>query len=337
MKELSKNNSNINFLKGVGIIAVIYAHNDFSVWGKYIYTFHMPLFFFISGFLENPNKYEFKSYILKKTKRLLIPYFIYAFILYLFWFFIGRKFGDSVDANFSPLKNLIGIFYSQGGPEFMDWGIPMWFLPALFLTTILSYFILKLKPIYQVAMISGLAFISWYYSSVSNFMLPWSISIVFSATVFFYVGHWVRKLIIIINLTKKRLLIIIPILFLIHYYGFTQNTPVNMYYAQYGNYLLFIFNGVTGSIFLLSFSLLITNPLPSFIWLGKNSLIIMILHLRALTVVKAISLYIFSYTLEFTPIKSLEYTILQVLVLIIPILIINKYFGWTLGISSKNT
>ena len=62
-----KNNDNrINILKGIGIFTVVFAHNNYSIWGEYIYTFHMPLFFFISGFLENPNKYGFKNYILKK-------------------------------------------------------------------------------------------------------------------------------------------------------------------------------------------------------------------------------------------------------------------------------
>jgi fucose 4-O-acetylase-like acetyltransferase len=62
---LTKNDSSINLLKGIGMFLVIYAHNDFGIIGEYIYTFHMPLFFFISGYLENPSKYSFSEYLKK--------------------------------------------------------------------------------------------------------------------------------------------------------------------------------------------------------------------------------------------------------------------------------
>jgi len=335
--KLSKNNSSINSLKGLGILAVVYAHNYNGIISEYIYTFHMPLFFFISGFLEISTKYEFNEYLSKKFKRLIIPYFIYATVLFLFWFFIGRKFGNSVESNLSPLKNFIGIFYSQGGPEYMDWGIPMWFLPALFLTTIISYHILKFKTKYQVLIISIFGFISWYYSSQFHFMLPWSINIVLSSIIFFFVGHWIREIHNIIQLNSFHLILLVISFFLLHFIGFRLNSPINMYYGQYGNYFLFLINGITGSIWLLSASLLLTKRITIIDWLGKNSLLIMILHLRAMTILKAIAIYLLGIELKFTPLNSLFYSIIQIIILVIPIIIINKYFKWTLGILPENT
>jgi fucose 4-O-acetylase-like acetyltransferase len=128
----------------------------------------------------------------------------------------------------------------------MDWGIPMWFLPALFLTTISSFFIVKLKLTMQIIVLFLLGTSSWYYSSLYSINLPWSINIVFSAIIFFFAGYWFRKL---QNKYKLTYNIHIFIIFItIHTIGFMINKPINMYYAKYGNYILFILNGITGSL-----------------------------------------------------------------------------------------
>lgn len=49
----------VDVAKGIGIILVVLGHNqspDYII--KFIYSFHMPLFFFLSGYLTNPSKYQ---------------------------------------------------------------------------------------------------------------------------------------------------------------------------------------------------------------------------------------------------------------------------------------
>lgn len=75
-----------DILKGFGIIFVFLGHSfilkgidltKYSLWNKYIhdtiYSFHMPLFFFVAGFLSNKN-YDTKKFYISKMKRLVIPY-----------------------------------------------------------------------------------------------------------------------------------------------------------------------------------------------------------------------------------------------------------------------
>ena len=53
----------IDISKGIGILMVVWAHILLvGVSHSMIYAFHMPLFFFISGFLFNKEKY-FNRYI----------------------------------------------------------------------------------------------------------------------------------------------------------------------------------------------------------------------------------------------------------------------------------
>ena len=78
----------IDILKGIGIILVVVGHSNFSFAKattamfiqKYIYSFHMPLFFFVSGYLFVKDKYSnFKRFLRVKTKTLMIPYFFFLY------------------------------------------------------------------------------------------------------------------------------------------------------------------------------------------------------------------------------------------------------------------
>lgn len=63
--------------KAVGILAVVVAHaipKDFLLW-RIINQFHMPLFYFLSGYLYRSKK-NFRQFLLKKIQSLFVPYFL---------------------------------------------------------------------------------------------------------------------------------------------------------------------------------------------------------------------------------------------------------------------
>ena len=64
----------IDMAKGYGMLAVIIAHICVGPLHTWIYTFHMPLFFFLSGYVFS-NKEAFNIFIKKKAKALIVPYF----------------------------------------------------------------------------------------------------------------------------------------------------------------------------------------------------------------------------------------------------------------------
>ena len=79
-----------DFLRGVAIILMVVGHcilvypiNLHEIlWCdllyQWIYTFHMPLLFFVSGCVYKYG--DFKSYISKKVNRILVPYIIFGII-----------------------------------------------------------------------------------------------------------------------------------------------------------------------------------------------------------------------------------------------------------------
>lgn len=119
--------------------------------GKYIYSFHMPLFFFMSGgvfsycyFEKNKNKMY--SVLFEKAKKLLIPFvFIGIFYMLPIRYFVGL---DEI-FKMSVLKFLIGIKTGH-----------LWFLWALFNIFILMFILLKydyrkmILPVYILNIIS---------------------------------------------------------------------------------------------------------------------------------------------------------------------------------------
>lgn len=108
----------IDFLKGIAILCVVIGHiaafnPKCNILIDFIYSFHMPLFFFISGYLyQKSSVIDIKFNVLKKISSLLVPYIaisILAIIIH----------GCSVES-------IRGYFFSE-----TRWGY--WFLPTLFI------------------------------------------------------------------------------------------------------------------------------------------------------------------------------------------------------------
>ena len=129
----------IDVLYTIGIILVLIGHSHSSDWSSFrgtilekailfIYTFHMPLFFFISGFLfQNSHSLQERGYgtwIKDKALRLLTPYLFWSLIAAIPKYYVeNRSFAGVGEA-------VLDVFIN---PRASVWG-HFWFLPVLFLT-----------------------------------------------------------------------------------------------------------------------------------------------------------------------------------------------------------
>jgi fucose 4-O-acetylase-like acetyltransferase len=95
----------IDIAKGIGIFLVIVGHSHCPPFLQtIIYSFHMPLFFFLSGYTFHYDKYKLNkcAFVMNKFYRLVVPYFFANFLILLI---LSLK--DSLTMN--PLKMPIPV------------------------------------------------------------------------------------------------------------------------------------------------------------------------------------------------------------------------------------
>ena len=135
-----KRNEKIDLLKGIAIILMVMGHSMseieyMAIPFNIIYSFHMPLLFFLSGYIIEltKNKYErtgILQFVKRKVISLLVPYFSWTVLVP--W--ICSK------CSYEVLKNqLVSVLGLHGD------GI--WFLPVLFGLTLMYAFIWQLQKI----------------------------------------------------------------------------------------------------------------------------------------------------------------------------------------------
>lgn len=128
--------------KGILIILVVLGHIITleyplsSFLKRFIYSFHVPAFFIISGMLINPsivNKYSFIQYVKRQFKKIMIPYFLFEILAVISQMAIlSTKYVNFKGA----LINTLLIYCNAGAT---------WYLATLFIVLTFYYIMLKLR------------------------------------------------------------------------------------------------------------------------------------------------------------------------------------------------
>ena len=137
----------IDWAKALAITLVVFGHipeNPGSFLVCYITQFHMPLFFFISGFLTK-KEYISKETLKKYWQTLIIPYICFNILFYPYW--IARHYIETGSlAWFDYCKPLIGTIMLQHKTIYYESlnGVT-WFISALFIMRLLCAIANKYK------------------------------------------------------------------------------------------------------------------------------------------------------------------------------------------------
>lgn len=186
----------VDVAKGICMILVIISHaEEHFIPGQMaklkipIYTFHMPLFFFISGYLFS-MKSSFKEFLKSRCKRILVPYFCLGGILILFdTYWNGRNpFGDSWFHK-DHFLYLLGQLFTQ--KRFWT----LWFIACLFWLGILFYAIVRFvkSEKARAIVVAVLAIAGLVYYRLGGGGIFWNIDVCFTVLPFFYAGYLCRK------------------------------------------------------------------------------------------------------------------------------------------------
>ncbi|MCR5484174.1 MAG: acyltransferase family protein [Clostridiales bacterium] len=147
MPNIKERDHAIDMARGIAMLLVIVGHikcasSTVVIW---IYSFHMPLFFALSGMVFSIKKYPgFSKFLRAKAKSLLVPYYCLNLILFVLSnlsdIFISLVKRETPVLDVKILKNFVGIFL---GYRLTDYYFEMYFIMALFIALTAFYFVAK--------------------------------------------------------------------------------------------------------------------------------------------------------------------------------------------------
>ncbi len=274
----------IDVCKALGIILVILGHTYNIPHHLYniIYSFHMPLFFILSGYTFNRDKninMSFGEFISKKSKQYLIPYFIFCIAnlgIQIAWALVFSSHDITLDY---LITNVKGILLCYSNMANMPNCSPLWFLVCLFFSDILFWIIIKLKEKY--AFIPAFLCAAIYYILIpfcKDFTsFPFKFPTFLIATFFLYIGYITKKIMTNKVFSKKNvpLIAIIPALIGCLCIIILTENKVGMNENFYSNYFIFIATSIimSVSVIYLSYRCAFLQT-KSILWLGKNTIYI---------------------------------------------------------------
>lgn len=341
----------LDIAKGWGILAVVWAHIMLMGWSHEIcYAFHMPLFFMISGMLQRSGggKFsDFRTFVVKRAKRLFVPYLLYSVVTWAIWMAFKMYRGDEVESYWMPL---LQTFIAQGSGAYIVHNSALWFIPCLFAVEIIYFFVGKLKDKAAIFVSFAIAILSFILGQIYGadwwFLLPWNIDAAMIAMPFYCIGHifvknFSHEKIVTKTMNNRKAVFTLWIVLSLLLVGLTINLgECSMGSSSYNcSGIIFILRAFVGCMAMILFSLLLSVILKNFHiyqkvmdgikWLGKNSLDVMCTHIPikgVIIIIVAALLHVTKDTVSSSlPMSSLVFVITMMVVMPL-IVLVNMLF-----------
>lgn len=239
----------VDIFKAVGIIAMVLGHIGLGdVFDKLIHAFHMPMFFFISGYMFRHKPQDFLStrdHVLRKVKSLLIPYVVFG--LFMCCFLLVWRLTINGTVYVEPFLHLVWV--NTNG---LNIGGALWFLTALFFTDTIYFAVDRYLNKFRVPFVVILAIVGILLAKLLPQKVPFALSQGLVGLLFYESGR------IICRLEKNKIVVFEKIPWLIYFAGeavavllIFLHEEVNMREGIWGNPVLFFLNGMLTSVILL--------------------------------------------------------------------------------------
>ncbi|MCD7843644.1 MAG: acyltransferase family protein [Clostridiales bacterium] len=322
--------------KFICIMFVMLSHleSGSDILSAFYSPFVLRVFFFLSGYVYKQPA-TFREHFVKKVKGLFVPWLIFS--------------------NFNIfLSAIISLHGERNTLSELAWnalqirgsGDGVWFVAALFVAFIPFYFIIKWnKPAWACAVAAVLSLASVLYSNLMNpeffpwgsTALPWHLDYMFKAMLWMVLGYYFKVYgeAVFDKLNTVRNRAVLWAVYLIAAY--IPETIGGGYWSIPLSYI----RGILGIFAILSIcKIMRTNRYISFI--GANTLTYFGLHGKLYAVIEAVlgkfSLYGALLENAFTSsVVAIVITVAMSLILIVPAMIINRWFPWVLGRKAVNS
>lgn len=269
-----------DILKGVAIFFMIIGHCKPSLLETFIYSFHMPLFFFVTGYFLKIR--PLREEIRLSTKRLIFPYIFAAVCICFIATCKDLSNYTWADGSYTQGK-IIALLLGFRGDTSLQWMTDniaaLWFIPALFVARCVTIPLIgKIKSTAIACMICLVLGIIGIILE-KFFFVPYCIPQGLSAVAFVYVGYLIRKH-NFLNLSNMKCLF--PFLLILWLYSWNSK-GMDIALCRFRSGYVFCLFGSLGAFFALYILVKNFYRSESPFWriihfVGRNSLIVYCVH-----------------------------------------------------------
>lgn len=187
----------VDLAKGFGMLMVIYLHITInypseaniyagSRWDNFVHTMFMPIFFILSGYFFSARR-PFGEWIVKKAKRLVVPFVMFYLLTYCLNVVLVTFLGVNLKSGFS-YSDIFVVFHKDVYPN-----SAIWFLLALFWASLILYGIMKASAkLWVQTMLVLASFAIGVALDKTGTNIPLYVDTAFTATIFVFTGYLLK-------------------------------------------------------------------------------------------------------------------------------------------------
>lgn len=308
----------VSISKGICIILMVIGHSGCPVFlHDFIYLFHMPFFFFISGWFCRQSSDAWgrdglSVKILKRIKRLYLPFVLYclAFILLSFISTACARI-DYFGVKEVTLSSLVKVFVNMEPPtELLG---ATWFIRSLFFAAVIIdialYLLRRLKYGKYLLLAIFLAVTVWMESFPAGTPVIRQLVLIFMGGTFFLSGYCFRDF--FARLTGSFIALVVCMAILVIETVYVPNTVLKVNGAL--DSIIYILGAFPGILSVLTVSTLLDRMRPVrnvLSYVGNETLVILYLHFTAFIIINLVAVTLKdldrSLITSFPVIQSLE-------------------------------
>jgi acyltransferase len=326
--------------KGLGIALIVWGHiysiTEASALQVYVYAFHVPLFFFVSGLTFNPDRQTLTQVVSSKSRSLLLPYLCYALLGYAFYlagYTLAQAMGlQLTQFDYGLWPPLIGVFYGSLGDGHLV-NTPVWFVIALFCTLLIGQLLNQAVTSKPLSLLLALLIGAGGQWVGQKTKLPFSLAPAMLGLVFFQAAYLLKPWFFSTRITPAIKWLVLVICGVISLWS-QVNGFVAVATPSVGHFGWFLLFGFAGSIGVIALTQLLEPYGAWLAQLGRYSLSIMVIHFLIIKSVKVVMTAVAHVDMTTMDDSSAlgALVLLATMILLTPtVFVMERYLPWTLG------
>lgn len=296
----------LDIARGIGVLLVLWGH-IFRYGGRpsiVIFSFHMPLFYMISGYLFSPEKEsDFTSFVRKRARSLLLPYLISCLLGLLVTLSV-----PSWRAELS-LETIFNDVFYLGAPNCLHVG-QVWFFLCLFFVEITAFSLYKLLHLRTISL-AGKVLTIFLIAGIGVTLpailpryfvlgrLPWMLDTSIVALVFYLIGFFAKTSSLLQHVDEEmsrlaKIVLAVTALVLTAFISIKWLGWVNIGALIFSFPPLYFSCAILGSlgVMLLAMGIEKNSALQT---MGRESLVLVVIHSFLIYILLAISSHYYGY------------------------------------------